>query len=60
MPDATCPYCDGKGEVSGVVDDVEFIFECSCAGGNEESVRWLMDIDDQAPANLDYIVWGEV
>jgi len=43
MPnDPCCSYCVGKGEIKGTVDDVEFTFICSCAGGSEESVGWLL------------------
>jgi hypothetical protein len=41
-PMPNCPYCCGTGKVSGNVADVEFIFECVCVGGSEESVRWLL------------------
>ncbi len=37
-----CLWCEGSGEVSGAVDDVEFVFECICVGGNEEAIRWLL------------------
>jgi hypothetical protein len=37
-----CPCCGGTGEVSGVVDDLEFTFQCPCSGGSAESVRWLL------------------
>lgn len=38
----SCPYCNGAGEVSGNMDDVNFTFQCVCSGGNEEAVRWLL------------------
>jgi hypothetical protein len=47
--DQDCPYCGGKGSVYGVVGDVEFIFQCSCVGGSEEAVRWLLDLPDEPP-----------
>src|SRR5262249_25139267 len=38
MPvDVTCPYCGGKAQVSGTVDDMELTFQCSCFGGSEEA-----------------------
>ncbi len=37
-----CRCCGGTGEVSGVVDDIEFTFQCPCAGGLAEPVRWLL------------------
>jgi hypothetical protein len=51
-----CPYCGGAGEVRGVVDDVEFIFKCSCSGGSEESVRWLLGLNDLPPPGQDWII----
>ena len=47
--DILCPYCSGKGEVSGVVGDVEFIFKCVCSGGDETPVRWLLGLDVKTP-----------
>jgi hypothetical protein len=44
-----CSYCDGAGEVSGMVDDIEFTFQCPCSGGNEEAVRWLLGRDVEPP-----------
>jgi hypothetical protein len=37
-----CPCCGGTGKVAGVVDDIEFEFACTCSGGNEEALRWLL------------------
>jgi hypothetical protein len=51
MADLSCPYCGGAGEVSGTVGDVEFKFQCVCAGGSEESVRWLLGLPDEPPAD---------
>lgn len=45
-PDPKCPFCKGKGEVIGVVDDVEFRSICSCVGGDEEWVKRLLGVDD--------------
>jgi hypothetical protein len=39
---STCLHCAGKGVVLGMVDDLEFEFECPCSGGNEKAVRWLL------------------
>lgn len=52
-PKAHCPYCLGAREVHGVVDDVEFIFDCICAGGNEKSVLWLIEANrgSNSPVN---------
>jgi len=47
MSDPNCPYCYGAGEVSSVVDDVMFVFQCPCAGGSDESVRWLLGWNDE-------------
>jgi hypothetical protein len=41
-PGRRCPRCGGTGKVAGVVDDVEFEFTCTCSGGNEEAIRWLL------------------
>ena len=51
-----CPYCAGEGEVTGVVDDVEFVFACPCSGGSEEAVRWLLGLDKETPAGDDWII----
>jgi hypothetical protein len=51
MANPACPYCGGTGEVTGTVDDVEFKFQCVCAGGSEESVRWLLGLPDEPPAD---------
>lgn len=48
--DPRCPYCGGTGEVKGVVEDVEFIYQCSCSGGREESVRWLLGLNEEPPS----------
>lgn len=53
--DQDCPYCGGTGAVSGVVDDVEFTFQCPCTGGNEEPVRWLLGVTEP-PAGPDWII----
>jgi hypothetical protein len=45
-----CPYCRGSGEVEGTVDDVAFTFQCSCSGGSEEAVRWLLGLHGEAPS----------
>jgi hypothetical protein len=37
-----CLFCHGAGEVAGIVDDIEFLFQCPCSGGNEEAVLWLL------------------
>ena len=54
--DPNCPYCSGNGEVHGTVGDVEFNFQCVCAGGSEESVRWLLGLPDEPPADDPLIV----
>jgi hypothetical protein len=51
-----CPFCGGIGKVSGVVDDVEFTFQCHCSGGSEEAVRWLLRLPLEAPAGDDWII----
>jgi len=51
-----CPYCGGTGEVSGVVDDVVFMFQCRCSGGSEESFRWLLGQDSSEPSGGDWVV----
>jgi hypothetical protein len=57
MPsDPNCPYCNGAGVVSGQVDDVQFDFECPCSGGSEESVRWLLGLDEKQPADNAYTI----
>jgi hypothetical protein len=56
MADPKCPYCGGSGEVSGVLDDVELRIVCVCSGGDEESVRWLLQLDDDAPPGPGFIV----
>ena len=52
----SCAYCAGAGEVSGVVDDVEFTFRCPCSGGSEEAVRWLVGTEGEAPPGEDWII----
>jgi hypothetical protein len=54
MGDANCPYCHGSGEVSGVVDDIEFRSICCCSGGIEEWVLWLLYED--VPAGQEYTI----
>jgi hypothetical protein len=39
---SNCPYCNGSGEVIGVVDDIGFSFDCVCQGGDAEAVLWLL------------------
>jgi hypothetical protein len=57
MPhDQGCPYCRGTGEVRGMVDDVEFVFECPCSGGSEEPVRWLLGLNEEPPPGQDWII----
>jgi hypothetical protein len=51
-----CPFCGGAGEVKGVIDDVEFIFKCSCSGGSEESVQWLLGLNAEPPPDQDWII----
>jgi hypothetical protein len=51
MNTAECPYCRGAKEVWDVVDDVEFRFPCVCVGGNEDSVRWLLDMQEDLTSN---------
>jgi len=53
MSDQNCPYCYGSGEVSGVVDDVMFVFQCPCSGGSQESVRWLLGWNEEDQADED-------
>jgi hypothetical protein len=40
-----CPYCGGTGKVANTVDDLEFEFDCTCAGGNEEAICWLLGLE---------------
>jgi hypothetical protein len=54
--DPRCPYCGGTGEVKGVIDDVEFIYQCSCSGGREESVRWLLGLNEEPPPGQDLTI----
>jgi len=51
-----CPYCGDAGEVSGVVGDVQFFFQCPCSGGNEEAVRWLLCSDSSEPPGEGWVV----
>jgi hypothetical protein len=37
--------------VASNVDDVEFIFDCVCVGGNEVTGRWLLGLDGEPPAD---------
>lgn len=53
--DQCCPYCGGKGEVRGFVDDVEFIFQCPCSGGSEVAVRWLLGLKEP-PGGADWVI----
>jgi hypothetical protein len=39
---SNCPFCGGEGVVCANADDVDFEFDCVCAGGSEEAVRWLL------------------
>jgi hypothetical protein len=51
--DSRCRYCRGRGEVNGVIDDIEFTFQCPCAGGCDEAVRWLLGlVVEQQPQGL--------
>ena len=52
--DSPCARCGGTGEVSGVVDDIEFTFQCPCSGGDAESVRWLLGAEEEASAIEDW------
>lgn len=54
--DPYCPYCGGTGEVKGTVDDVEFTFSCSCSGGSEESVRWLLGLNEEPSPGQDWSI----
>lgn len=54
--DPKCPYCAGAGKVAGVVDDVEFVFACTCTGGGEEPVRWLLGLDREPPPGDDWTI----
>jgi hypothetical protein len=57
MPsDQACPHCGGRGEVTGVVDDVQLTLPCVCAGGSEEAVRWLPGPSDQPPPGEDWVI----
>jgi hypothetical protein len=57
MPnDPCCSYCVGKGEVKAIVDDIEFSFSCSCSGGSEEVVRWLLGLNEEPPPGRDWII----
>ena len=58
--DLKCPYCAGAGEVSGMVDDVESLSVCPCSGGGEESVRWLLEVDQGLPPYEGFINWQDV
>lgn len=51
-----CPYCGGRGAVTGVVDDIEFTFQCPCEGGSEESIRWLLGSTGEPPTDQDWII----
>jgi len=52
MANPNCPYCNGSGEVSGVLDDVELRIVCSCSGGCEGTVRWLLCLDDDVAPDI--------
>jgi hypothetical protein len=54
--DEPCQYCRTTGVVSGAVGDVEFFFRCPCSGGNEEAVRWLLDLDSKTPPGEDWVI----
>jgi hypothetical protein len=47
---APCPYCGGTAEIRGANDDVEFLVACTCAGGSEETVRWLLGLNEPGDA----------
>jgi hypothetical protein len=51
-----CQFCRGAGEVSGIVDDVKFTFECPCSGGSEEALRWLLGREWEAPEGEDWMI----
>jgi hypothetical protein len=42
--------------VSGIVDDLQFDFQCPCSGGSEEAVRWLLGLDVPAPPGEDWVI----
>ena len=50
-PDPTCPYCNGAGQVSDAIGDNEFTLQCVCSGGSKESVRWLLGLEEETPAD---------
>ncbi len=54
--DQRCQYCGGTGKVRGYVDDVEFIVDCVCLGGDEVSVSWLLGLDEKPPPNEPLII----
>ena len=54
--DALCPYCGGEEGVGGVVDDIEFFFQCPCSGGSEEAVRWLLGLQEEPPPGEDWTI----
>ena len=51
-----CPYCGGTGAVTGVVDDIEFTFQCPCEGGSVEPVHWLLGSTGKPPTDRDWII----
>ncbi len=50
-----CRFCGGKGMVYGVVDDVEFVFDCICSSGDEAPIRWLLGSTWLGPSDTE---WG--
>ncbi len=54
--DQGCLYCGGTGEVKGMVDDVEFVFQCPCSGGSEASLRWLLGLNEEPPPGEDWSI----
>jgi hypothetical protein len=49
--DSPCPICSGVGQVSDTIGDNEFTFQCVWSGGGKESVRWLLGLEEETPAD---------
>jgi hypothetical protein len=54
--DPSCRYCGGVGQVSGLIGDMEFTFQCVCTGGTEEPVRWLLGLEVEPVADEPKII----
>ena len=54
--DQPCRFCGGAGKVSGAIGDIEFIFDCICSRGNEETIRWLLGSAWPAPPGDAWVI----